>query len=129
MISAMLCVVAVVFASTAPTLMANSSISYPKIKYVTATELGNPLLDYKIIDVRSLEDYQTASLPASHSIPYNDTDFVAKIIAAYPDKTTEIVLVCRNGERANRAAAGLVKQGYSKISILSGGLVAWNAVH
>jgi SulP family sulfate permease len=38
-----------------------------------------------------------------------------------------IVLTCRTGRRSVRAAAALQSRGYDNVSILDGGLAAWEA--
>ncbi|WP_375769619.1 rhodanese-like domain-containing protein [Archangium gephyra] len=38
----------------------------------------------------------------------------------------ELVLVCRSGARSGRAAAQLVRQGFTRVMNLRGGMLAWN---
>jgi sulfur dioxygenase len=42
-------------------------------------------------------------------------------------RNTEIVTVCRSGARAHTAAQILKKAGFSKVSVLTGGMIQWNA--
>jgi SulP family sulfate permease len=39
----------------------------------------------------------------------------------------KIVLVCRGGRRSERAACLLQSQGYSNVTVLQGGMLAWEA--
>lgn len=42
------------------------------------------------------------------------------------DKDREVVTVCRSGARAHTAAQILAKSGFQKVSVLAGGMIAWN---
>jgi rhodanese-related sulfurtransferase len=41
-------------------------------------------------------------------------------------RDTELVMVCRSGARSGRAAAQLVRQGFTRVMNLRGGMLAWN---
>jgi rhodanese-related sulfurtransferase len=43
-------------------------------------------------------------------------------------KGREIVTVCRSGGRAGTAAQILAKAGFRRVSVLAGGMLAWNAM-
>lgn len=45
------------------------------------------------------------------------------------DKNTPIYLFCRSGNRSNKAARLLVKQGFTKVYDLKGGYMAWHNTH
>jgi rhodanese-related sulfurtransferase len=38
----------------------------------------------------------------------------------------EVILVCRSGGRSNKAATILLKNGYSKVANMEGGIMAWS---
>ena len=42
------------------------------------------------------------------------------------DKNNEIVAICRSGARAHTAAQILTKAGFTKVSVLNGGMISWN---
>ena len=61
------------------------------------------------------------------SIPYDqitDPDNLSQLPA---DKNAKIVLYCRSGRMSAIAAKALVKQGYTNIWDLAGGMVEWEA--
>lgn len=41
-------------------------------------------------------------------------------------KDREVISICRSGGRATQAAKILVKEGFSKVSVMEGGMVEWN---
>lgn len=45
------------------------------------------------------------------------------------DRTTKLLVVCRSGRRSHNAAAALIEQGFTDVSNLTGGMIAWNEVH
>lgn len=57
------------------------------------------------------------------SIPYNEIDRNLNKLPA--DKNARIVLYCRSGRMSTEAAQVLVKQGYTNIFQLAGGMLAW----
>ena len=57
------------------------------------------------------------------SIPYNEID--RNLSKLPPDKNAKIVLYCRSGRMSTEAAQVLVKQGYTHVFQLAGGMVAW----
>lgn len=80
---------------------------------------GPPL----VVDVREPREYKRGHVPHAELIP------LSKIMFEIPDipRDREIVLVCRAGRRSARAAHVLQTKGFDNISILKGGLSAWEA--
>ncbi|MCB0163020.1 MAG: STAS domain-containing protein, partial [Anaerolineae bacterium] len=76
-----------------------------------------------VIDVREPREYAKGHIPEARLIPLGDV--MAESLSI--PKTQPIVLVCRSGRRSNRAASVLKEQGFENVSILQGGLLAWEA--
>jgi len=78
--------------------------------------------EFILIDVRTEEEmffgkinYNSLFIPL-HEIP-------SKIQGL--DKEKEIITYCRSGERSSFAASYLSKHGFTKVSNLKGGILAW----
>lgn len=76
--------------------------------------------DVFVLDVREPHEYQIANIGAK-LIPQND---VPQRLAEI-DRNREIVVHCRSGARSQRIAEFLVQNGYTRVSNLAGGILAW----
>jgi len=76
--------------------------------------------DVFVLDVREPHEYQIANIGGT-LIPQND---VPQRLAEI-DREREIVVHCRSGARSQRIAEFLAQNGYTKISNLAGGILAW----
>jgi SulP family sulfate permease len=74
-----------------------------------------------VVDVREPREFKQGHIPQARLLP------LSKLLAEPPDlpRDQPIVLVCRSGRRSVRAAARLHEQGYHKLTILQGGMLAW----
>ena len=73
-----------------------------------------------ILDVREPHEYQIANL-GGKLIPLNDLP----VRLAEVDRDREIVVQCRSGARSQRAAEYLQQAGFTRVSNLTGGILAW----
>ena len=76
--------------------------------------------DVFILDVREPYEYQIANI-GGRLIPQND---VPQRLAEI-DREREIIVHCRSGARSQRIAEFLQQSGYTKVSNLAGGILAW----
>lgn len=76
-----------------------------------------------VIDVREPREFQQGHIPQAQLIPL--LDLVSKKTDLPHDR--EIVLVCRSGRRSQRAAYLLKEKNGSKVRVLKGGMLAWEA--
>ena len=72
-----------------------------------------------LIDVRTVEEYNREHIPNAVNIPLDEIDGIAYA------KDETIILYCQTGVRSDEAAAILVKDGYTSIYVLDGGLLNW----
>ena len=78
----------------------------------------------RLVDVRTPAEFETAHITGSLNVP---VDRLAEQVAALGETGTPIVLVCRSGQRAERARGILQHGGVQQLAVLDGGLQAWLA--
>ena len=74
-----------------------------------------------ILDVRSQEEWDEYHIPNATLIPLDE---IPARLSELP-KEEQILIVCHTGNRSKIAAKLLLEKGYKHISILEGGLNAW----
>mgnify|MGYP001178171801 CR=1 FL=1 len=78
----------------------------------------NPML----IDVREPDEYKAGFISGARNIPLSQ---LSKRVNEIP-KDEPILLYCRSGIRSKSAARVLLKNGYTNLTHLQGGLGGWN---
>jgi rhodanese-related sulfurtransferase len=78
--------------------------------------------DAVIIDVRSREEQAAAPVNGAIPIPWHD------LRTRYPDldPSRHYIVMCKGGQRASIGASILRMQGFSRVSNLAGGFIAYN---
>jgi rhodanese-related sulfurtransferase len=93
---------------------------------IAAPEL-HQLLDHpappRLIDVRTPGEYATSHVAGSHNVPLD-------VLRTHRDKLgahlgTDVVLICRSGQRAAHAQTTLRAAGLDRVRVLDGGMIAW----
>ncbi|HIH74005.1 MAG TPA: rhodanese-like domain-containing protein [Methanosarcina sp.] len=98
------------------------------IETISAQELKKcmdskiPLL---ILDVREESELfgKLGHLENSTNIPLGSLENRLKELEK--ERDLEIIVVCRSGVRASKAAKFLVRKGFKKVKVLKGGMLAW----
>jgi rhodanese-related sulfurtransferase len=90
---------------------------------VTPQQLTQMLKQKDFFFVNVHIPYEGEIEPTDAEIPYDQT---AQRLSQYPaDKNAKIVLYCRSGNMSAIAAKELVKDGYTNVWNLDGGMAAW----
>ena len=76
--------------------------------------------DFQLIDVREDFEYETSNIGGQH-IPLGGILIEADKIS----KDKPVVVMCRSGKRSAAAIMQLEQQGYTNLSNLKGGILAW----
>ena len=76
-----------------------------------------------ILDVRTSQEYAAGHVPGAINIPYTHLPARASVLAAAGDK--DIVLYCKTGVRAERAATRLREHGFTRLLHLDGDMKKW----
>jgi rhodanese-related sulfurtransferase len=78
-----------------------------------------------VIDLRSSADFEKGHIAGAKNVQMSQFDPENKQLA--PAKALPVVLVCKAGESASAASKRLRKAGFSHVSVLEGGVQAWQA--
>ena len=76
-----------------------------------------------ILDVRSPEEYAEGHIPGAINIPHTDVAAQMSTIQTYKDKP--VVVYCRSGYRAGKAADILIEADFSDVRHLEGDIMGW----
>ena len=76
-----------------------------------------------IVDVRTLEEFQQGHVPNAINVPLSEIIDNTAVLTSFKEKT--IILYCRSGRRAGKAAKALFEDGYQNLSHLEGDMQAW----
>lgn len=76
-----------------------------------------------LLDVREPDEYSAIHAPDAKLIPLGQLNSRLKEIEAYKDKP--IVVMCRSGRRSAEAVSLLKEAGYTQVSNIKGGIMAW----
>jgi rhodanese-related sulfurtransferase len=99
-----------------------AAITSPELRDRIASD--TPL---QILDVRTPAEFETSHIDGSLNVPLDLlTDHGSKV-AEQLDRNSDIVLVCRSGQRSTQAAELLQGQGVTGGTILENGITDWEA--
>lgn len=76
-----------------------------------------------VVDVSEPAEYGAGHVPTAINTPLSKfSDFVGTLTRF---KQRPLVVACKTGQRSLKAAVLLRKQGFDKVSVLAGGVTAW----
>ena len=78
-----------------------------------------------VVDLRPIADFDKGHIAGSKNVQMSQFDPENKQLA--PARALPVVLVCKAGESAVGAAKRLRKAGFGNVSLLEGGIQAWQA--
>ena len=91
---------------------------------ISVTELNTKILskdEQVIIDVREPHEFDICRIPNSRLIPLGELEKSVHEL----ERSQEIVVHCRSGERSAKAVKFLREAGFEKVKNLKGGILAW----
>ncbi len=77
----------------------------------------------KLIDVREREEHADGIIKGAILLPMRNLR--EQIGTVCPDLSQEIVVYCHSGARSASCAAKLIQMGYTNVSSLQNGIIAW----
>lgn len=76
-----------------------------------------------LVDVREDSEYKSGTIAGAQNIPLS---VLSSRLDEFPqDKDTPLLLFCRSGHRSQQAAQLLLAAGYTNVTDLQGGIMAW----
>ena len=87
--------------------------------------------DLVLIDVRTEGEWQqTGVVKGAHTITLGDSTMVDKVYGlTKEDLSKPVAVICRSGARSGRAAKQLAGAGFTDVSNVRGGMMAWTAAN
>lgn len=87
--------------------------------------------DLVLIDVRTESEWQqTGVVKGAHTITLGDSTMVDKVYGlTKEDLGKPVAVICRSGARSGRAAKQLAGAGFTDVSNVRGGMMAWTAAN
>lgn len=85
--------------------------------------LGNGIEQLTLLDVRTSAEFEAAYIAGSHNLPLDQLQKDPSAVAALLPE--DVILVCQSGARAGQAAQALAEAGAPHISVLNGGIIAY----
>lgn len=98
------------------------------VNNITATDLRTRLDNGDnvfILDVREPEEVHEFAIQPSTHIPL--LELAERILELEPHKNSELVVYCRSGNRSTQACMFLELSGFTNVTNLRGGILAWMA--
>lgn len=82
---------------------------------------------YTVIDVRTKEEYDAGHIKGALNFDYYNDGFEEKIESQLKDKNKPYILYCRSGMRSLYSAQILEDLGYTDVTNMKGGFLAWQS--
>ena len=79
--------------------------------------------DYILVDVRTLEEYESGHIQDAKHFDFYSESFQKEILSL--DKSSSIILYCRTQNRSTKTANYLKANGYKEITVIAGGITSW----
>lgn len=77
-----------------------------------------------VVDISSYADYEKGHIPGARHVAMSQFDPENKDLARA--RELPVVVVCKTGQTASKAAQRLVKAGFTRVHTLHGGMYSWN---
>lgn len=104
-------------------VMSFSSFS-AEVKDISAEQLiAADKSDWLILDVRTEKEYNAGHVPGAVNISHSEIAENMSKLSEYKDKT--VVVYCRSGFRAGKAADVLLSHGFTQVKHLDGDMLNW----
>lgn len=99
---------------------------FSSVKQVNPTELTLQVNRHNaiVVDIRAEADFNKGHITDARHLPLANIE-KQQLAGLEKYKAEPIILVCQAGMSAQKAAASLLKQGFSSVAVLQGGMGSW----
>ncbi|MGP9800158.1 rhodanese-like domain-containing protein [Rheinheimera sp. NSM] len=99
---------------------------FSAVKQVTPTELTLQVnrQNATVVDIRTEADFAKGHITGARHLALAEIE-KQQLAGLEKQKAEPIILVCQAGMTAQKAAASLLKQGFTTVSVLQGGMSSW----
>lgn len=97
--------------------------NYPEITAVQAAELLAENPDLTVLDVRTPGEFARVRIEGAVNIDANSPDF--RLMLGKLDRHDPYLVHCRTDNRSRRALAAFRQLGFSDVTLMRGGISAW----
>lgn len=95
-----------------------------QFKYISVEEFDSFSLDeFKLVDVRTLEEFQSGYISSAINIDFFSADFIDKIKEF--DTSLNLILYCRTDNRSSKSAKILADNDFKNVYVIKGGIEEW----
>jgi rhodanese-related sulfurtransferase len=88
--------------------------------------LNDNNVDHVIIDVRTAQEYDEGHIPRAINLSHNIIEKNIEDLLQYKSKE-QVILYCRSGYRAGKAATILKEKGFNNLYHLEGDMLGWQS--
>jgi len=95
-----------------------------QFKYISVDEFNNfSGEEFELIDVRTVEEFQSGYISRAINIDFFSADFIDKIKEI--DSNLNLILYCRTDNRSSKSAKILIDNSHKNIYVIKGGIEEW----
>ena len=95
-----------------------------KFKYISVEEFDSFSLDeFKLVDVRTLEEFQSGHISTAINIDFFSTNFIDEIKEF--ETSLNLILYCRTDNRSSKSAKILADNDFKNVYVIKGGIEEW----
>lgn len=98
---------------------------FKRIDVQTAADQQKSSADVQTIDVRRPDEYEQVHANGFTLIPLADVEAEGFFAGCTLDPRKPLLIICRSGARSAKAAQLFVEHGFSDVSNVEGGTIAW----
>ena len=95
-----------------------------KFKYISVEEFDSFSLDeFKLVDVRTLEEFESGHISTAINIDFFSTNFIDEIKEF--ETSLNLILYCRTDNRSSKSAKILADNDFNNVYVIKGGIEEW----